>query len=232
MRTLDHGYEIQARANHLLERELGPRIGMKIGGTTVPMRRYIGAAEPVAGEVFAGGQYADGARLRLRDFVRPGVETEIAVRLAIPLIARPGRYEAAEMVDHIDEVMAAIEVVDDRYDDFATIGAPTIIADNAFNAGNLLGRPYRDWRKLDLGALTARTFRNGELVGEGRSDVLLGHPLKALAWLANRLARMGRGLGAGTFVSLGTITLVQWVDRPASYRIEVDELGGVGLEFV
>ena len=115
----------------------------------------------------------------------------------------------------------------DRYADFTTIGAATLVADNAFDAGSVLGAPVAGWRGLELGALTARTFKDGELVGTGTSDLLLGHPLDALAWLANHRSALGLGLGAGSFVSLGTITQVQWVDRPATYRITVEGLGEV-----
>ena len=77
--------------------------------------------------------------------------------------------------------------------------------------------------------MTARTFRDGSLLATGRSDALLGHPLDALAWLANRRGRLGLGLAAGTFVSLGTITPVVWVDGPASFHIEVEGLGSVDV---
>jgi 2-keto-4-pentenoate hydratase len=136
------------------------------------------------------------------------------------------------MQEAVGEMMAAIELVDDRYADIATVGAPTLIADNAFDAGSLLGAPAPGWRALDLATLTARTFRDGRLLEAGRSDALLGHPLDALAWLANRRSALGLGLAAGSFVSLGTITLVQWVDRPALYQIAVDHLGEVAVRVI
>ena len=90
------------------------------------------------------------------------------------------------------------------------------------------GRPSkRDVVDLDLGALTARTLRDGILLATGCSDALLGHPLDALAWLASRRSQLGLGLSAGTFVSLGTITPVVWVDGPGEFRIEVEGLGSV-----
>ena len=81
--TLGDGYAVQQRANALLEGRLGPRVGHKIGGTTESMRRYINVPEPLAGEVFASQVHADGAIVRRGEFVRLGVESEIAVRLSI-----------------------------------------------------------------------------------------------------------------------------------------------------
>jgi len=229
--TVEDGYRVQQRANALLEPHLGPRVGHKIGGTTELMRRYLNVPEPMGGEIFRHQLHPDGASVVSTDFVRLGIETEIAVRLARDLPPRPEPYARADAAAAVGELMAAIELVDDRYDDFTAIGAPTLIADNAFDAGSLLGPAVTDWRHLDLGNLVARTRRDGAVVAEGRSDALLGHPLDALAWLAERRSSLGLGLAAGTFVSLGSITPVRWVDDgPAVYRIEVEALGAVMVE--
>ncbi len=227
--TVEDGYRVQQRANMLLDRHLGARVGHKIGGTTEPMRRYLNVPEPMAGEVFACQLHPDGATARRSGFVRLGIETEIAVRLARDLPPRAAPYTRADAAGAVAEVMPAIELVDDRYEGFAAIGAPTLIADNAFDAGSLLGPPFPGWRRLDLANLAARTFRDGALVAEGRSDALLGHPMDALAWLATRRSSLGLGLAAGTFVSLGSITPVQWVEGSAAWRIEVEALGAVAV---
>ena len=227
--SLDDGYQVQRRANGRLEAALGMRVGHKIGGTTEAMRRYIHAPEPLGGEIFASEVHPDGATVRRSEHVRLGIETEIAVRLAIALPPRPELYGRDEMADAVAAMMAAIELVDDRYVDFAAIGAPSLIADNAFDAGSVLGAPVTRWHGLALDQLTAHTFRDGLLIAEGRSDTLLGHPLDALAWLANSRSRLGLGLAAGTFVSLGTMTQVQWVEEPSLWRIEVEGLGAVSV---
>jgi len=225
--TLEEGYAVQQLANHRLVPHLGEVVGHKIGGTTETMRRYINVPEPVAGEVFASQCHPSGATVRRADYVRLGIETEIAVRLGKELPSRERSYLRGDVADAVASVHAAVELVDDRYDGFATIGGPTLIADNAFDAGSLLGEPVAEWRDLDLGALTARTLRDGILLATGCSDALLGHPLDALAWLASRRSQLGLGLSAGTFVSLGTITPVVWVDGPREFRIEVEGLGSV-----
>lgn len=227
--SLDDGYVVQQGANIRLEAHLGARIGQKIGGTTEVMRRYIRAPEPLGGEIFASQIHPDGVTVHRREHVRLGIETEIAVRLAHALPPRPEPYGRDEMADAVEAMMAAVELVDDRYVDFATIGAPTLVADNAFDAGSVLGSAVASWRGLVLDQLTARTFRDGELIAEGCSDSLLGHPLDALAWLANLRSRLGLGLAAGTFVSLGTMTPVQWVEGPSTWRVEVEGLGAVAV---
>lgn len=232
IRDEDAGYAVQALANARLEARLGPVVGHKIGGTTEAMRRLIGAREPVAGEVFAQTVHPTPARLSFGDFLRPGIETEIAVRLDRDLRPGDAPFDRSTVTAAVGEAMAAIEIVDDRYQDFRRVGIATVIADNAFNAASVLGEPRSDWRELDLAALIARTWIDGQCVAEARSDALMGHPLEALRWLADRRAALGRGLLAGTFVSLGTITPVQWLGGPCEVRITVDGLGEVALQLV
>lgn len=229
--SLEDGYRLQEIANRRLEPELGPRVGHKIGGTTAAMRAYIQVPEPIAGEVFASTVLASGTRLKLRSYVRPGVESEIAVRLGRGLPPRSQPYGRDEVTSAVEALMPAIEIVDDRYEDFKTAGAPTLIADNAFNAACVLGEPVRDWQGLDLPSLQARTFTDGIEVASGLAEVLMGHPMDALAWLATRRSALGLGLEAGTFVSLGSITAVQWPSEPASFRVEVERLGAVEVSF-
>jgi len=228
--TVEDGYAVQAAVNARLAATLGPPSGHKIGGTNKAMQIYLGIDEPVGGEVFASTVHGSGARLPFADYLRPGIETEIAVRLARPLAPRAAPWTRPEVEAAVGEVMAAIELVDDRYEDFRDVGPATIIADNAFNAASILGEPALGWATLALDRLTARTFIDGALVAEGRSDTLLGHPLEALLWLAERRRRLGLGLAAGAFVSLGSITPVQWLEAPAAARIEVEGLRVVELK--
>lgn len=227
--TVEAGYRAQGLANARLEGGFGPRLGHKIGGTTEAMRAYLNLAEPVAGEVFAAGVHESGATVQAGAYRRLGIETEIAVRLGAELAPANGRCTREAAGAAVAEMMAAIELVDDRYLDFRTVGAPTLVADNAFNAGVVLGAPAPGWRELALDRLAARTLLDGELVGTGRSDALLSHPLDALAWLATRRASLGLSLAAGSFVSLGSITPVHWVKAPGRFRIEVEGLGAVEL---
>lgn len=228
--SLETAYRVQALANDALETHLGPPVGHKIGGTTVAMRRYLNVPEPLAGEIFQAQVHPSGAVVRRAGYVRLGIETEIAVRLGRDLPPRAVPYARDEAAAAVAEVMAAIELVDDRYCNFATIGAATLIADNAFDAGSVLGPPVTSWQRLDLAALEARTLRDGVVIASGFGRSLLGHPLDALAWLANRRSALGLGLTASTFVSLGSMTPVIWAEAAARYRIEVEGLGAVEVE--
>ncbi|MFO0992355.1 MAG: fumarylacetoacetate hydrolase family protein [Hyphomicrobiales bacterium] len=225
------GYRVQAIANRILAASgLGAVVGHKIGCTTPVMQAFLGIHSPCSGEVFELTVAHERARLRAEDYRRLGVECEIVVALARDIEARDAPFTAASVAEAVGAVMAGIEIVDDRYADFRTFGVPSLIADNFFNAGCVIGVPVRDWRRLDLAALKGRTLINGSEVGNGSGAMVLGHPLNALAWLANARAARGLGLKRGEFAFLGSLVETKWLSAGDRVQIEIDELGKVALE--
>lgn len=143
-------------AGYAVQREVAaalgavPPAGFKIGATTRQMQDYLGLTGPAAGFVPAGSINPSGREFRRADFLNPGVECEIAVRLGRDLPVGPcSRDQAAAAVA---EVFPAIEIVEKRYGDIAALGTPTLIADQVFHASGAIGTPVADWRSVDLGA--------------------------------------------------------------------------------
>ena len=58
------------------------------------------------------------------------------------------------------------------------------------------GTPVADWRAFDLARVTARLSINGREVGSGNGGDVMGHPLNALGWLADKLATAGTAVAA------------------------------------
>ncbi|HTN98649.1 MAG TPA: fumarylacetoacetate hydrolase family protein, partial [Nordella sp.] len=130
---------------------------------------------------------------------------------------------------HVKSVMAGIEIVDDRYSEFRSLGAYTLIADNFFNAGCVLGSPVTNWQALDLASLTGQMRINDSEVGRGTGAMVMGHPFEALAWLANSRGARGEGLRRGEFVFLGSLVETKWLNAGDTVVIEVEGLGQVSL---
>ena len=73
---------------------------------------------------------------------------------------------------------------------------------------------------------------NGSEIGRGVGADILGHPLEALAWLANLLATQKRSIMAGEFVTLGRVVQTHWVTPGDVVEIEIEGLGPASVEFL
>ncbi|MEE2932940.1 MAG: fumarylacetoacetate hydrolase family protein [Pseudomonadota bacterium] len=232
VRPLDMGaaYKIQNSLNDKLSRSrLGSRSGYKIGCTTPVLQRYLDIHEPIYGEIFSSTIFRDTAVLDLANYVQLGIEAEMAVRLDTNLPNNGDPYDFELVVDAIDSVMISIELVDARYKNFEALDTPTLTADNFFNAGIVLGRPIADWHKLDLASLEAFVTLNSKELGHGKSSLIMGHPLNALTWLANKLCEQGRMLRGGNIVTLGSMVKTHWVKPGDTLHHHMAGLGSVSV---
>src|SRR5580698_8723215 len=113
--TEAEGYRIQQALRELLSAEFGTLVGYKIGCTSAVMQQYLDIPHPCGGSVFAKGVHASGVSLKAGDFVRVGVECEIAVRLGSDLSPSQAPFTAETVAQAIEAYLPAIEIVDDRY---------------------------------------------------------------------------------------------------------------------
>ena len=169
-RTEAEGYRIADAVHGLLGVDFGDMVGYKIGCTSAVMQQYLNIPHPCSGGVFAGGVHPSGASLRSTDFVRVGVECEIAVRLGRDLMPLDAPFTADKVVQAIDAYLPAIEIVDDRYVKWETMGAPTLVADDFFAAGCVLGKALARNEAPDLLKLVGRAVVNGTGVAPDRDS--------------------------------------------------------------
>jgi 2-oxo-3-hexenedioate decarboxylase/2-keto-4-pentenoate hydratase len=225
-------YDVQDRLHRLMAKSpFGPRAGFKIGCTTPVMQSYLGIDHPCAGIISASGVYHGSRSFGAGDFVRPGIECEIAVELARDIGPDDGPFTPDSVAEAVACLYPAIEVVDDRYLEWKSFDLPTLVADDFFHAAVLLGPRVDNWRSLDLSAVRGRAFVDGGQVGEGKGADVLGHPMNALAWLAGLRAARGDRLKAGEIISLGSLTETRWLDPGTRVEVVIDGLGDIGLTY-
>jgi 2-keto-4-pentenoate hydratase len=229
--TEAEGYRIQDALHGLLKGDLGARVGYKIGCTSPVMQEYLDIPHPCSGGVFAKGVHQSRASLSTKNFVRVGVECEIAVRLARDLLPTEAPFTAEWVGEAVEAYLPAIEIVDDRYANWETMGAPTLVADDFFAAGCVLGKPVVRSAAPDLLAVVGRALVNGVEAGQGTGADVLGHPHNALAWLANHLAADGKGLRAGEIVLTGSLIKTVWLNAGDKVVMELKGLGKVEATF-
>src|SRR5437764_2059230 len=225
------GYRIQRALHDLLLPKAGGVVGYKIGCTSAVMQQYLGIPHPCAGGVFAKAVHDSGVSLASDDFVRVGVECEIAVRLACDLSPSRAPFTVEAIAHAIEAYLPAIEIVDDRYDDWQRLGAPLLVADDFFAAGCVLGKPVARSAAPDLLAVVGCAFINGVEAGQGTGADVLGHPHRAVAWLANHVAATGKQLRAGEIVLTGSLVKTIWLDPGDRVVMELQGLGSVAATF-
>ncbi|MDB5579623.1 MAG: 2-oxo-3-hexenedioate decarboxylase/2-keto-4-pentenoate hydratase [Bradyrhizobium sp.] len=221
-------YDIQQRFVTLLRGAHGDAVGYKVGLTSAAMQTFCGIDHPIAGVVLARRVLRSGARVRRADYGRLGLEFEIAVRLKSDVPATGTPLTAEAIAPHIDGVCAAIEVIDDRSADYASLDVLSLVADNSWNAGIVLSEFSEIWP--DLGAVPGRASKEGVAIGEGHGRDILGHPFNSVAWLATQLAARGVGLKAGEVVMTGAVMKTIFPEADASYRFELEGIGSVEVQ--
>jgi 2-keto-4-pentenoate hydratase len=230
-RTEGEAYAIQDAFVALRAQKLGAVAGYKIALTSAEMRRFVGVEQPMAGMMLESTVRRSPARVRAADYVRLIVEFEIAVRIADDLPAADKPFSRERVAQAVGAVMPALEIADDRNADYKELARHPLelIADNCWNEGAVLGMPVQDWKTIDLAAARGVATINGNKVGEGRGGDAMGHPLDAVAWLADHLASEGRGLLRGDVVITGSIVTTKPATRGDFLQFEVEELGAVEL---
>ena len=229
------GYAIQREWVKLKLAEGRVARGHKIGLTSRAMQLASQITEPDHGVLLDDMFFREGGDIPVSRFILPRVEVEFAFILKSAL--KGPNATIFDVLAATDHVVPAIEIIDARIEQFDRVTkAPRkvfdTIADNAANAGIVLGgRPVKP-DAVDLRWSGALLYKNGVVEESGLGAAVLNHPANGIAWLANKLAAYGVGLEAGEVVLAGSFT------RPVAavvgdvFHADYGPLGGIGFRFV
>jgi len=226
--TMAAGYRVQDRLNaRFAAAGRGPIAGYKVGLTSAKIRSLWGVHEPIAGSIYQSGVHRSPATLNLADFMRLGIEFELAVEMArdVPLNAPP--LDAESVAAYVAACMPAFELIEDRNADFDDLDALSILVDNSWCGGIVLGEARRGWRDLDLKTTPVAMSLNGALVENGVTGDAMGHPFESVAWLAGLLAGQGKQLRAGMIIMTGSTLATRFPRAGEEYSYEITGLGTV-----
>jgi 2-keto-4-pentenoate hydratase len=231
-RSAEDAYAIQDAFVALRAAKLGPLAGYKIALSSPEMQRFVGVDTPQAGVVLRSQVGRTPAKVRASDYVRLIVEFEIGVEMGDDLPVADAPFDRERVMQAVGAVMPAIEIADDRGADYSQLSRHPyeLIADNSWNEGAVLGEPVREWKSLDLAQMLGVAKINGKPVGEGRGKAAMGHPLEAVAWIANHLASLNRGLLRGEMVITGSLITSKPVKAGDRIEFSLAGLGKAELE--
>jgi 2-keto-4-pentenoate hydratase len=228
---LEDAYRIQDALHRVMaEAGRGEIAGWKIALTSKAMQQMTGVDQPAAGAIFSKVVLASPARVDVATYHHLGVEFEVAVRVADDLPASGGPWTRASVAARMAACIPAFELIEDGDADYKALDAFTLVAQNTWNGGVVLGPAVTEWRAVDLERATTRCWVNGEPVGQGKTGDAMGHPFDAVAWLANLLNGRGRTLRRGMFVMTGSSITTKFPAPGDRVRFAIDGLGEVALE--
>jgi 2-keto-4-pentenoate hydratase len=235
---VDMAYAVQlVNVNRALS--MGHQIsGKKIGLTSLGMQQQLGVGEPDYGHLFAAMDCADG-RIQSDVLIQPKIEAELAFVLKKDL--RGGNVTEADVAAATDYVVGAFEIVDSRVADWR-IKLPDTVADNASSGRYVLGQTCLAPQEVDLTAVEMKLYKldtiggadegKSTLIGEGVGAAVLGNPLSAVAWLANKLWGYGVALETGEVVLSGAFSAAPAAQKGDVFRAEFTHFGCVEAGFI
>ena len=232
--TIEDAYEVQ---RVLVDRKIagGRRLtGRKIGLTSRAMQQSVSITEPDYGALFDDMFFESGSEVPLHRFIRPRVEVELAFVLGAPLRG-PG-CSVFDVLRATEFVTPALEILDARVEmtDPDTGHLRTIvdtIADNAADAGVVLGGRAVKPLEVDLRWVSALLYRNGVIEESGVAAAVLDHPANGVAWLANKLAVHDVALESGLLIMAGSFTRAVQANAGDVFHADYGPLGSISCWF-
>jgi 2-keto-4-pentenoate hydratase len=198
----------RAKVNRFLEQQLGKPVGFKAGLTNPAVQKRFNHNSPVWGKLYAPMLLKNGATVDAAFGARPLFEADMLVRVGDAGINKA--RTPADVLKHIDQVIPFIELPDLMVDAPGKLNGAAI---NAINVGarlGVLGAPIAVQRTQAfsdaLRDFTAIVKGSGAELDRGKGSDVMEHPLNAVVWLAQDMARTGQAMKKGDLISLGSFS--------------------------
>ncbi len=210
-------------------------VGYKIGLTSRAMQDTMKIDQPDYGVLLDDMVFADGGDIETARFSDPRIEVELAFVLKDRLAGE--HVTIFDVLNATDYVVPALELISARshrvhpksgyvrkiYD---------TIADNAANAGIIMGgRPIKPL-DMDLRWCGALCYVNGVLEETGLAAGVLNHPANGICWVARRFAPHGIALEPGQIILSGSFIRPVKVNAGDTVHADYGRLGGISCRFV
>lgn len=209
-------------------------IGYKIGLTSRAMQMAMKIDTPDYGVLLDDMVFANGSGICTADFCDPRVEVEFAFVMKKALAGDDVSLD--QVLDATDYVVPALELIAARSfrtdpDTGYTRTVIDTIADNAANAGIIVGDVQVKPSEIDLRWAGAMLFLNGEIEETGLGAGVMNHPAHGIRWVCKRFAPHGIGLQPGQVILSGSFTRPVIV-RPGDHiRADYGPLGNIEVTF-
>lgn len=225
--VIEDAYKIQDRVIEL-KLERGEKIiGKKIGLTSEGIRKQIGVFEPDYGTLTDKGLLHGKEELDISTLIEPKIEPEIVFILKDDL--KGPVVTSWDVIRATEGIMPALEIVDTRFDSWNFKIFDTV-ADSASYAKLVVGDKMTKLDDIDLSIIGMASYKNGELMGTASGAAVMGNPINAVVWLANKMIEFGTYLKKGEVILSGSLTPVFPIESGDYVNVIFDRIGSVTLK--
>lgn len=210
-------------------------IGYKIGLTSRVMQRAMHIDTPDFGVLLESMAFSNNSDITHADFTDPRIEVELAFVLKQRLFG--DKLSIDDVMNATDYIVPALELIAARSyrvdpQSGYTRTVMDTIADNAANAGIIMGDQHFSPGSLDLRWCGALLYRNGTLEETGLAAAVLDHPANGICWLAKRFAAHGIALEPGQILLSGSFTAPVALATGDVIRADYGPLGEISCRFI
>jgi 2-oxo-3-hexenedioate decarboxylase len=198
-------------------------VGAKLGFTSTAKMIQMGVDSIIAGRLTDRMRVPNAGTLDEPSLIHPRIEPEVAFRLGRDVnLMDP----AEELLDSVDAVAPALEVIDSRYAGFA-FDLPRVVADNTSAVAFTIGpwSPLTGALSRVLDNLAVTLTLDGLPAAFGSSADILGDPLRVLTDLKSMAGEYGFELRKGFVILAGAATAA--VEFPPGVTVEA-RVAGLG----
>lgn len=232
---MDDAYAVQkAWVNRKVE-DGAEVVGYKIGLTSRAMQMAVNIDQPDYGVLLDDMVFPNNSKIAANDFTDPRIETEFAFVLKKPLFGEDISLD--QVLDATDYVVPALELIAARSfrtdpETGYTRKVFDTIADNAANAGIIVGDQRVKPQDIDLRWAGAMLYLNNQIEETGLAAGVLDHPGHGISWICRRFAPHGIGLEPGQLLLSGSFTRPVIVTPGDHIKADYGPLGEINIDFV
>lgn len=218
----------RGKLNAQLAKTAGAVAGYKAGLTNPAVQKRFNHDAPVRGTLYASMLLPDGSTVDAAFGARPLFEADLLVRVSDAAINQAKTPE--DVLKAIDQVIPFIELPDIVVDTPAQLTGAGLVAVNVGARLGIVGTPVAVERTAAfsnaLRDMKVLLKADGAVIDTGTGSDILGHPLAAVVWLVQDLAREGLALQPGQVVSLGSFSKLSPPKPGLKVEAEYDGLPG------
>lgn len=221
---LEAAYAV-SEANTTTLTDAGRRIvGKKIGLTSIAVQQQLGVDQPDFGVLFDDMEYLDGDEIPMSRLLQPKIEAEVAFVVGRDIDDEAPSY--GRVLSSLAYALPALEIVDSAISDWR-ITLEDTVADNASCGLYVLGHQPVAIGQLSFDELGMSLTRHGKIVSTGSGSACLGHPLRAVYWLACTMGCRGQKLRAGDVILSGALGPMVPLGQADAIHAQIGALGSV-----